>query len=87
MKYIKQLSIFEDAQKKADLKIKDRDLGAKLSDLKSKGTEAATKMRDEEDPFKSELLSLQLQKIQAQAAVTKIDIKINKVKIRIEDNK
>ena len=87
MKKIKSFKVFEDAQKISDLNQKGRELDKKRNEIKSKAVETARSQRNEEDPLKAEMLSLTTQKLSMQSEITKIDMKIVALKIRIEGNK
>ena len=87
MKRIKSFQVFEDAQKISDLNLKGRELDKKRNEIKSKAVETAKAQRNEEDPLKSEMLSLTTQKLSMQSEIAKIDMKIVALKIRIEGNK
>lgn len=77
----------EDATKIAELGGKIRDLDKKVTELKAKAIETVVKMRDEEDPLKSELLNLGKQKLVLKAELTKLEIKTTGIKIKQEANK
>ena len=89
MKYIKTKAIFEggNPETKAKLKEKIRDLGRKEDDIEKKQVEKAKKAREEEDPKKSELANLELQKLSLQKQMGKIDMKIAALKLKIEEQK
>jgi hypothetical protein len=79
--------LFEDAQKRVELGQKLRATAKKVDDITVKKNETATKLRDEEDPLKSEILTLTAQKLEMQKQIAKLDIKITAVKIKQEQNK
>jgi len=87
MKRIKSFQLFEDAQKISDLNAKGRALDKKRNEIKSKAVETAKAQRNEEDPLKAEMLSLNTQKLSMQSEMTKIDMKIVALKIKIEAKK
>jgi len=89
MKHVKLLEDFinEDASKTSELNMKVRALDKKRNELKAKAVDNVAKMRDEDDPLKSELLNLAKQKLVLQAEITKIDMKITAIKIKQESNK
>jgi hypothetical protein len=79
--------LFEDSQKKVELGQKIRDTAKKVDELTIKKNETAAKIRDEEDPLKSEILTLTAQKLEMQKQIAKIDVKITAVKLKQEQNK
>jgi predicted nucleic acid-binding Zn-ribbon protein len=79
MKHVKSFGLFEKTTS-ADYNEKIRDLKDKIDGLDDKGDDLNTKRRDEEDPQKQELHNLNLQKVQLQEEIAKIDLAINKIK-------
>ena len=89
MKYLKKLEVFEggDPEKKADMREKIRDLDAKDRELVAKKGEEAKKLNTEEDPLKAEVIALNLQKLELQKLIARIDKKLTLRKLQIEDRK
>jgi len=74
-------------KKKVELGQKMRQTAKKVDELTTKKNETAAKIRDEEDPLKSEILTLTAQKLEMQKQIAKIDVKITAVKLKQEQNK
>lgn len=89
MKFIKSWSLFEggNPETKKNLADKLRSLNSKEDDLDDKRVDTANKLREEEDPRKAELLNLNQQKLSLQKAITKVDMKITALKLKIENSK
>lgn len=89
MKYVKNFKLFEagDPEKMSALKQKIRDLATKEGDLKDKRSDVMKKLNGEEDPLKSEITALEVQKSELQRAIVKIDMKIAEKKLMQEANK
>ena len=79
--------LFEDSQKKVELGQKMRQTAKKVDELTTNKNETSAKIRDEEDPLKSEILTLTAQKLEMQKQIAKIDVKITAVKLKQEQNK
>lgn len=89
MKHIKTWGIFEggNPETKKNLAQKLRNLDAKEDDIDDKRVDNAQKLRGEDDPRKAELINLQQQKLSLQKAMTKVDMKITALKLKIENSK
>lgn len=89
MKHIKTWGIFEggNPETKKNLAQKLRNLNAKEDDIDDKRVDNAQKLRGEDDPRKAELINLQQQKLSLQKAMTKVDMKITALKLKIENSK
>lgn len=89
MKHIKTWGIFEggNPETKKNLAQKLRTLNKKEDDIDDKRVDNAQKLRGEDDPRKAELINLQQQKLSLQKAMTKVDMKITALKLKIENSK
>lgn len=89
MKHIKTWGIFEggNPETKKNLAQKLRSLNSKEDDIDDKRVDNAQKLRSEDDPRKAELINLQQQKLSLQKAMTKVDMKITALKLKIENSK
>jgi len=89
MKHIKTWGIFEggNPETKQNLAQKLRTLNKKEDDIDDKRVDNAQKLRGEDDPRKAELINLQQQKLSLQKAMTKVDMKITALKLKIENSK
>lgn len=89
MKFIKPWPLFEGGNPEAKKNLSDklRSLNSKEDDLDDKRVDVANKLREEEDPRKAELLNLSQQKLSLQKAMTKVDMKITALKLKIENSK
>jgi hypothetical protein len=89
MKHIKTWGIFEggNPETKKNLAQKLRNLNSKEDDIDDKRVDNAQKLRSEDDPRKAELINLQQQKLSLQKAMTKVDMKITALKLKIENSK
>lgn len=89
MKHIKTKRVFEggNPETKNNLAQKLRDLNKKEDAIDDKRVDTAQKLRGEEDPRKAELINLQQQKLSLQKAITKVDMKITALKLKIEKSK
>jgi len=79
MRRVKSFELFEEATK-AEYNLKIKDLKDKIKDLDDKAEDLSVKGRDEENPYKQEILNLTLQKIQFQKEIARIDAMIFKIK-------
>lgn len=89
MKHIKTWPVFEggNPETKQNLAQKLRTLNKKEDDIDDKRVDNAQKLRGEDDPRKAELINLQQQKLSLQKAMTKVDMKITALKLKIENSK
>jgi len=89
MKYLKDFELFEggDPERKAAIRQKIRDLEIKDREKVAKKSEEAKKLTKEEDPLKAEVITLNIQKLELQKLLTRIEKKIAMKKLQIEDKK
>lgn len=89
MKYLKDFELFEggDPERKAAIRQKIRDLEIKDREKVAKKGEEAKKLTKEEDPLKAEVITLNIQKLELQKLLTRIEKKIAMKKLQIEDKK
>jgi len=89
MKYLKDFELFEggDPERKAAIRQKIRDLEIKDREKVAKKGEEAKKLTKEEDPLKAEVITLNIQKLELQKLLARIEKKIAMKKLQIEDKK
>ena len=78
MKYLKDFELFEggDPERKAAIRQKIRDLEAKDREKVIKKSEESKKLSDETDPLKAEVITLNIQKLELQKLLARVEKKI-----------